>query len=94
MAHCPYEKLRDVQEILAELRTWDEMREPRPGVFYLRRTPFLHFHTDRSGRRWADVRDGADWGSELDLPFESPALVRTRFLREVRRRHRALLSAT
>jgi hypothetical protein len=93
MAHCPFEKLADLRDCLAELRGWPDVREGRPGIFYVKRTPFLHFHVDREGRRWADVREGAGWGAELDVPFAAGAAARRRFLAEVRRRYAATLGS-
>src|SRR5262245_53407800 len=87
MGHCPFEKLEDLGDIFAEIRLWPDVREPTPGIFYVKRVPFLHFHLDRHGRRWADIRDGADWGAEIDLPFTASAATRGRFLREARRRY-------
>jgi hypothetical protein len=89
MAHCPFDQLRDLAECFDEVRSWPGISEPSPGIFYLKRAAFLHFHLDRRGRRWADVRDGADWGGELDLPLDASAAVRRRFRREVRRRYAA-----
>lgn len=87
MAHCPFAALDDVRDCLDEIRSWPEVREPSPGVFYRKRVPFLHFHIDKSGRRWADIRDGADWGGEVDLPIGASASAKHRFLREARRRY-------
>ena len=87
MGHCPFEKLDDLGDIFAEIRSWPDVREPTPGIFYLKRVPFLHFHLDRHGRRWADIRDGADWGAEIDLPTTASVAARGRFLREARRRY-------
>ena len=89
MAHCPFASLGDLRECLDEIRSWPEIREPNPGVFYVKRIPFLHFHVDKHGRRWADIRDGNDWGSEVDVPFDASPSARRRFLREARRRHAA-----
>ena len=89
MAHCPFEKLADLADVLDEIRVLPGIREPRPGVFYCGRVPFLHFHIDKTGRRWADVRDGVAWGPEVDLALGAPASERKRFLREVRRRYDA-----
>ena len=69
MAHCPFEKLADIRDALDESRAWPGIREPRPGSFYLGRIPFLHFHIDKTGRRWADARDGAEWGAEIEIPI-------------------------
>ena len=60
MAHCPFERLRDLDPVFREIRTWVDIREPRPGVFHVRRTAFLHFHIDKGGHRWADARAGAE----------------------------------
>src|SRR5262245_13024828 len=85
MAHCPFEKLADLSDCFAELRSWPHVNQPRPGIFYLKRTPFLHFHIDKQGRRWADVRDGDGWGPEVDLPIGANSAQRKRFLSAVRR---------
>ena len=69
VAHCPFEKLADIRDALDESRAWPGIREPRPGSFYLGRIPFLHFHIDKTGRRWADARDGAEWGAEIEIPI-------------------------
>ena len=44
MARCPAKLLDDLESVFAELRTWPGVVEPKPGVFYVRREPFLHFH--------------------------------------------------
>jgi hypothetical protein len=50
-----------LSRLLEELRSRPTLREKRPGVFYLRSRPFLHFHEDPSGL-FADVRlDGAQF---------------------------------
>lgn len=90
MAHCPFTELTDLKAEFDEIRTWPNINEPSPGVFYIKRVAFLHFHINRDRRRWADVRDGRDWGSELDLPFDCSRAARQAFLREVRRRYRAI----
>lgn len=51
MAHCPFEKLADLANILEKIRAWPDIREPKPGIFYYKRLPFLHFH-EKDGRRW------------------------------------------
>ena len=89
MAHCPFGELGDLKAEFDEIRTWPNINEPSPGVFYIKRVAFLHFHIDRDRRRWADARDGDDWGSEIDLPLGSSRTARQAFLREVRRRYRA-----
>lgn len=90
MAHCPIDQLADLDDVFAEIRSWPNVRESQPGIFYFKRTAFLHFHCDRHGRRWADIRDGADWGAEVDLPFAASAAARRRFIREARRRYASM----
>jgi hypothetical protein len=51
MAHCPVELLDDLGDVLAEVRGWAGVKEDSPGVFYVRREPFLHFHLLKGGRR-------------------------------------------
>jgi hypothetical protein len=68
MAHARYSDLDDLATLLAKIRSLPGIQEPRPGIFYLKRTPFLHFHT-RAGARWADAKAGQDWGPEIPLPF-------------------------
>jgi hypothetical protein len=89
MAHCPFDRLADLTAVLDEIRGWPQIREPSPGVFYVKRTPFLHFHVNADGRRWADARLGASWGPEIDVPEPANATTARRFLSEVRRRYRA-----
>jgi hypothetical protein len=88
MAHCPPELLDDLRGVFDELRDWPGMVEKSRGAFYLRRTPFLHFHLFEGGRRRGDIKTGADW-IEIDLPRPlSQTRVRA-FLRELRRRYDA-----
>ena len=44
MAHWPAELLDDLTDLLDEVRCWTGVIEKKPGVFYVRREPFLHFH--------------------------------------------------
>lgn len=89
MAHCPLARLADLTDVLDEIRGWPGIREQSRGVFYVKRKPFLHFHVNADGRRWADARIGADWGPEIDVPEPASERAAKRFLREVRRRYLA-----
>jgi hypothetical protein len=53
MARCPFELLDDLGDVLAEVRGWAGVEETSPGVFYVRRQPFLHFHLLTGRRRQA-----------------------------------------
>jgi len=94
VAHCPIGQLDDLRDLLEAIRNWPGVHEPRRGIFYLRRTPFLHFHINREGRRWADARVGRSWGTEIEIPFRATAARRSRFLREVQRRYQATAKAS
>jgi hypothetical protein len=92
MGHCAFERLGDIRDCLDEIRTWPAVREPKPGVFYVKRTPFLHFHMS-DAERWADARDGASWRQHIAIPLDASAAARRRFLREVRRCYRTTARA-
>lgn len=86
MAHCPPELLDDLADVLATIRGWPGVREKKLGVYYLRRTPLLHFHALVQGRV-ADSRDGRDWGERMALPYPASPGGRRAFLREMRQRY-------
>ncbi len=87
MAHCPPEMLADLGAVLAEVRGWAGVREDKPGVFYVRRQPFLHFHLMKDGRRRGDIKRSQGWIS-LDLPRPISVTRREALRRELRRRYR------
>jgi len=92
MGHARYNDLRGLEKVLDEIRKLPGIAEPTPGIFYLRRVPFLHFHT-KDGMRWADAKIGPSWGPELLIPFGCGRREKARFLREVRARHMACSAA-
>ena len=92
MAHCPYAQLHDLEPVLRKIRTWPAVREPSPGVFYVRRLPFLHFHIHED-RRWADARCGLTWGSQLRIDPGSDSAKRERFLKKAERYYRKTAAA-
>jgi hypothetical protein len=77
--------LRDVHDVLARIRALPGVTERAPGVFWLHRTPFMHFHTARPPRR-VHVKNGRDWGAEIILPVGATRSQRAAFVREVRAR--------
>src|SRR5438093_12707712 len=93
MGHVRYDELGDLEELLGELRRLPDVVEPRPGMFYLRRVSFLHFHT-KDGRRWADAKAGATWGPEIDIPPGADRRALSAFRREVLNRYRETKAAT
>ncbi len=86
MAHCPAEKLTDLADLFTELRSWPGLKEKQTGIFYYKGKGFLHFHL-KEGKRWADIREGQDWGAPLDLPFEPDQKCSEDFLAEAKRRY-------
>jgi hypothetical protein len=86
-------RLDELADILEGLRGLPELVEVRPGVFYVKRKPFLHFHESTTARL-ADVRDGDDWGERIELPLgRVPKSASTKFLREVRKRLASTLAS-
>jgi hypothetical protein len=85
MAHCPVQLLDDLGDLLAEVRGWAGVKEHSPGVFYVRREPFLHFHLLKGGRRRGDIKGSRGWVS-LDLPRPISA-TRRQMLRRALRTH-------
>jgi len=86
VAHCPPELLDDLVGLVAEVRTWAGVIEKKPGVFYVRGQPFLHFHLLEGGLRRADVKGRTGW-VQLDLPRPISATRRRALLRELRMRY-------
>ena len=86
MAYCPPELLDDLADLFADVRTWAGVIEKRPGVFYVRTQPFLHFHLVAGGRRRADVKGHTNW-VQLDLPRPVTATRRRALFRELRMRY-------
>ena len=83
MAHCPPELLDDVADVLVAVRAWPGILEKKPGVFYLGREPFLHFHLLEGGRRRADVKERAGW-TQVDLQHRVSAMARRTLQRVLR----------
>jgi hypothetical protein len=77
--------LADLEDVFTEVRSWERIVEKKPGVFYVRSRPFLHFHLLHGGRRRADIKGSGDW-VQVDLPMPLPVAVRRAFLRELRAR--------
>ena len=87
MAHCPPELLDDLVDLFAEVRGWAGVKEAKPGVFYVSRQPFLHFHLLKDGRRRGDIKGHRGWVS-LDLPRPISAARRQALRRALRAHYR------
>jgi hypothetical protein len=83
--------LRDLRDALARIRALPGLIERGPGVFWLGRTPFMHFHTRRAPRR-VHAKNGRTWGAEIVLPVGVGRAAREAFVREIRARYAACVS--
>jgi hypothetical protein len=88
MAHCPSELLDDLTDVLVEVRGWRGVKEPKPGIFYVRGEPFLHFHLLKDGRRRGDIKGSGGWVS-LDLPRPASVKHRQTLRRRLRTHYQA-----
>ena len=55
MKHAGAEAIAKLERYLRQVRKRDQLREARPGIFYLKSRAFLHFHEDKKGL-FADVK--------------------------------------
>jgi hypothetical protein len=92
MGHASREDLLDLEDTLDEIRKLPGIAEHSRGVFYLKRLPFLHFHT-KDGDRWADMKLGKTWGPEIPVPFDGGPRAKQRFLKLVTERYKLQLAA-
>jgi hypothetical protein len=83
--------LRDLRDALARIRALPGLTERAPGVFWLGRTPFMHFHTARPPRR-VHAKNGRTWGAEIVLPLGAGRAARDAFVREIRTRYAACVA--
>jgi hypothetical protein len=81
--HCPADLLDDLADVLAEVRAWAGVAERKPGVFYVGRDPFLHFHVVDGGRRRADIKAESEW-IQVFLPRPASPTRQRAFLRRLR----------
>lgn len=88
MGRCSIEKLGDIHTALQEIRKWPWIIEPKPGIFYLKRDPFLHFH-ETGLLRWADLKVEGEF-QPVDLPYGLTAKQAAFFLRTVERQYKVM----
>ena len=86
MAYCPPSMLGDLVPVLDAVRTWPGVVERRPGIFYLHRQPFLHFHRGADDGRRADVKGLRGW-SQVSLPLPLNITARRAFVRVLKARY-------
>src|SRR5262249_49515120 len=88
----PPSPLDDLRDAPAGIGPLPGVIERAPGVFWLHRIPFMHFHTARPPRR-VHAKRGARWGAEIVLPVGAGRAVRAAFVKEIRARYEACLAA-
>ncbi len=84
--------LSDLSDALARIRALPGLTERARGVFWLRRVPFMHFHTMKPPRR-VHAKNGKTWGAEIILPVGAGRAARAAFVREIRARYEACLAS-
>jgi hypothetical protein len=57
MKHAGAETLRQLSDLLDQIRQRQDLREKRLGIFYRKSKAFLHFHEDPAGI-FADISCG------------------------------------
>jgi hypothetical protein len=90
MTRARQSDLDDLRDALAQIRSLPGLTERAPGVFWLRRTPFMHFHTTRPPRR-VHAKVGPTWGREIVLPLGASRAARAAFVKEIRKRYETCL---
>jgi len=86
MPRADMNELLPLAPVLRQLRDIKGVREERPGIFYARREPFVHFHTDPSGL-YADLKKSGGSGFDrylLATPAQQRKLVEDAKLRAAR----------
>lgn len=86
MGRCKYEKLSHIEKALDQIRQFKDLKEPKPGIFYLKSQGFLHFH-EKDDVIWADVKDQKVWGPTIEIPQKATKKFIHEFVREVLARY-------
>jgi len=86
VGRCNYELLKEIEPALEKIRKFNDLKEPKPGIFYLKNQGFLHFH-EKDEKIWADVRNGNDWGPPVNLPAKVTKAFLSKFIREIHDRY-------
>lgn len=84
MGRCSYEKLNGLEPAFGEIRKFADIKEPKPGIFYVKSQGFLHFH-EKEGDIWADMRNGKTWGKPIEIPAKITKAFLKKFMVQVRK---------
>jgi len=60
MKHAGKDALDAWEALLLQIRSYDDLKEKKRGIFYRNSKAFLHFHEDPKGL-FADLRVGSAW---------------------------------
>jgi hypothetical protein len=60
MKHAGEDAIAELANLRSSICQFDGLKEKKPGIFYRKAKPFLHFHEDPAGF-FADVRFEATW---------------------------------
>jgi hypothetical protein len=62
LKHITPGRLDELEPLLVQLRSFDDLTERKRGVFYIKAKAFLHFHEDGDDDAFADVKlDGTEF---------------------------------
>lgn len=67
MGRCSYDKLKNIEPALDQIRKLNNIKEPKPGIFYIKNQSFLHFH-EKDGKIWTDIKIGTSWDDSIIIP--------------------------
>lgn len=75
MKHAGEEAIATLANLRSAICLLDGLKEKKPGIFYRKSKPFLHFHEDPAGL-FADVRFEDDWERfSINTPVEQQQLL-------------------
>jgi len=91
MGHTTADNLKDIQSELEMIARLEGVKQKSPGIFYLKTTPFLHFH-DKDGKRWADVKTVDGGWQSVEINFNPSTKIKTAFVKIAESAHKKLHS--
>ena len=90
MARCSFEKIQHLTPLFEVIKTWEGIKETKPGIFYLKNSGFLHFH-EKEERIWADIKSPTSWIS-YDIPKKCTQKFYKEFLKEIDQHYQLIIN--
>ena len=90
VARCPHDKILGLEPAFIEIRKLEKIKEPKPAIFYIKSSGFMHFHT-KDGRIWADVFNAESW-IEVDIPEKITKTFLKKFIQIVTKNYEICLN--